>query len=732
MSSRPIIRIAVPVPLYSLLDFFAPAGQQIDRLLPGCRIEVRVANRKHVGIIVEISDRSDIPLEKLKPAGQLLDTQPLFSAMDLDLLRWCAAYYHHPPGEVLHNALPARLRQGNAPSSGKVTAWKLAEEGFDIKQLKRAPLQRKLAETLQDAGSPVPGNLLTAGDSALRGALKRMADRGIVVSTKILLAETAGSNGQPRPALTGEQQQVVDALGETTGFTAALLDGITGSGKTEVYLSLAEQVIARGQQVLVLVPEIALTPQLLNRFKQGLAARIAVLHSGLNDSEREQSWSAAVSGRIDLLLGTRSAIFTPMPDLGLVIVDEEHDLSYKQQEGYRYSARDIAVMRAKLTDIPVILGSATPSLETVHNAQSGRYDWLKLRSRPGPARPPEIKLLDVRNQPLQRGLAPELIRSIRQETDAGHQVILFLNRRGYSPQLTCHECGWIAECSHCDARMTWHQQAARLWCHHCGHQQQKPLKCPDCGAKESLILLGHGTERLEETIADIFPEVPVIRIDRDSTRRKGSLDRSLERVHDSEAAILVGTQMLAKGHDLPRVTLVGILNADHGLMNPDFRAPERTAQLLLQVSGRAGRADKPGRVLIQTRHPDNPLLQTLIRKGYEAFAMDELALRRQAGFPPYSHQVLLRAESMDASRVESFMQETRSYAGREMQGIEIHGPLPALLERKAGHYRWHLILQSQERARLHREVDRLLGWLQSQKAGRKLRWSLDTDPQEVL
>jgi primosomal protein N' (replication factor Y) len=421
-----------------------------------------------------------------------------------------------------------------------------------------------------------------------------------------------------------------------------------------------------------------------------------------------------------------------MPRLGLIIIDEEHDLSYKQQEGHRYSARDVAVMRAKLAGIPVLLGSATPSLESLNNAIGGRYGWLKLRERPGAAMPPAMQLIDVRNQSLRRGLSPDLIKAIRQETDAGNQVILFLNRRGYAPQLTCHACGWIAECRHCDARMTWHREAARLWCHHCGHQQPRPVKCPECGAEETLIFLGQGTERLEETISEIFPDVPVIRIDRDSTRRKGSLDRSLNRIHESDAAILVGTQMLAKGHDLPNVTLVGVLNADHGLLNPDFRAPERTAQLLTQVAGRAGRADKPGRVLIQTRHPDNPLLQTLIHKGYEAFAREELNLRQQAGFPPVSHQVLIRAEGLDAAGVENFMLEAREVALKEMRNVEVYGPLPALVERKAGHYRWHLLLQSVDRGGLHRQLEGLLAWLIDRKQGRKVRWSLDSDPQEVL
>jgi primosomal protein N' (replication factor Y) len=731
MNARLILRVAVPVPLYTLLDYLPPEDVSAEFLQRGCRVEVPIAGRSRVGIIWEICEQTSIDTSRLKHAVAILDREPLLGALDRELLAWCAGYYKHPIGEVVQASLPARLRQGLQQASQKVVAWRLVSRNISTDDFHRAPVQLRIVRQLLESETPVPASQLQASDRAVRGALRRLADKQLVEEIRIE-PESETRNVLPRPALTGEQESAVEALRNSNGFAPMLLDGITGSGKTEVYLAVAETLIREGRQVLVLVPEIALTPQLQQRFNRGLAAAVSVMHSGLSDTEREQAWSAAEKGRADLLLGTRSAVFTPMSRLGLIIIDEEHDLSYKQQEGHRYSARDVAVMRAKRAGIPVLLGSATPSLESLNNAINGRYGWLKLQERPGAATTPVMQLIDVRKLPLRRGLSPALIAAVREETDAGNQVILFLNRRGYAPQLTCHECGWVAECTHCDARMTWHRQAARLWCHHCGYQLPKPAKCPGCGADESLIFLGQGTERLEETISEIFPDVPIIRIDRDSTRRKGSLDRSLDRVHSSDAAILVGTQMLAKGHDLPNVTLVGILNADHGLLNPDFRAPERTAQLLVQVSGRAGRADKPGRVLIQTRHPDNPLLQTLIRKGYGAFAREELDLRQQAGFPPFSHQVLLRAEGLDAAMVEDFMQQARDFASREMENVEIHGPLPALVERKAGHYRWHLLLQSVDRAGLHRQLDSLLAWLIDRKQGRKLRWSLDSDPQEVL
>ena len=731
MTARLILRVAVPVPLYKLLDYLPPAGVAPEHLQPGCRIEVTIARRPVTGVIWEVCEQTSTDLSKLKRATAILDPKPLLGGLDRELLSWCAGYYRHPVGEVVQASLPARLRQGLRQATRKLPAWRLVSRDISADDFRRAPVQLRIIQQLLESETPVAASQLQASDRAIRGGLRRLAGKGVIEQV-LITPENRPAPTLPRPELTREQQAAVDALLKSNGFAPMLLDGITGSGKTEVYLAIAEVMIRAGHQVLVLVPEIALTPQLQQRFNRGLAGSISVMHSGLNDTEREQAWSSTQKGHSDLLLGTRSAVFTPIPRLGMIIIDEEHDLSYKQQEGHRYSARDVAVMRAKLADIPVLLGSATPSLESLNNALSGRYEWLKLRERPGAAMPPAMQLIDVRNQPLRRGLSPDLIRAVRQETDAGNQVILFLNRRGYAPQLTCHACGWIAECRHCDARMTWHREAARLWCHHCGHQQPRPVKCPQCGGEETLILLGQGTERLEETITEIFPEIPVIRIDRDSTRRKGSLNRSLDRIHESNAAILVGTQMLAKGHDLPNVTLVGVLNADHGLLNPDFRAPERTAQLLTQVSGRAGRAEKPGRVLIQTRHPDNPLLQTLIKQGYEAFAREELNLRQQAGFPPFSHQVLIRAEGLDAAGVERFMLEAREVALKEMRNLEVYGPLPALVERKAGHYRWHLLLQSVDRAGLHRQLDALLAWLIDRKQGRKVRWSLDSDPQEVL
>ena len=517
----------------------------------------------------------------------------------------------------------------------------------------------------------------------------------------------------------------------TSGFRAFLLDGVTGSGKTEVYLRLIQDVLAAGRQALVLVPEIGLTPQLERRIQARLGAPMAVLHSGLGERERELAWRAAADGAAALVLGTRSAVFAPLPRLGLVVVDEEHDLSFKQQDGFRYSARDLAVRRAQRAGCPVILGSATPSLETLHSAQRGRYDWLHLTGRAGGAQPPRLDVIDIRAQPLDGGLSRVLVRDLGAEITAGNQVLLFLNRRGFAPILTCHDCGWVGGCPHCDARLTLHLTRRRLACHHCGWVRAIPQVCPDC-AKDDLRALGQGTERLEEEVARLFPGVPMARIDRDSTRG-GRLARLLEGARRGDFPILIGTQMLAKGHHLPGVTLVGILDLDQGLYGADYRAPERMAQLIVQVAGRAGRAERPGRVVLQTRHPDHPLLEALLRGGYAAFAEGALAERRAALLPPFSHQALLRAEGRTAKDAVDLLAGAAARA-REigLTGLSLWGPVAAPMERRAGRYRAQLLAQAERRTDLQTFLATWVPGLRSLKVPAGARWSLDVDPQEML
>jgi primosomal protein N' (replication factor Y) len=546
--------------------------------------------------------------------------------------------------------------------------------------------------------------------------------------------------GPAAPELNAEQARAVAAVTAALGgFVPFVLDGVTGSGKTEVYIRLIAEVLAAGRQALVLVPEIGLTPQLREQLERRLPGPQAVLHSALAEGERERAWQSAADGRALLVLGTRSACLVPLPRLGLIVVDEEHDASLKQQEGFRYSARDLAVRRAQQAGCPVVLGSATPSLETLHNARAGRYHRLELRHRAGGARAPAVALLDIRGQPLHAGLSRLLRAQVEAETAAGNQVLLFLNRRGFAPVLTCHDCGWVGECRHCDARLTYHLRLRRLWCHHCGWYLAAPAVCPACRGTD-LRGLGLGTERLEEELRATFPDLSLARIDRDSTRRKGELDRLLAAGRRGETQVLLGTQMLAKGHDFPGVTLVGILDLDQSLYAADFRAPERTAQLIVQVAGRAGRAERPGRVLIQTRHPTHPLLRSLIDGGYAGFAELALAERASAQLPPFAHLALLRADAPAPEVPLEFLRQARALAlaqlaeagaGGQGAGVSVSSPVPAPMERRAGRYRAQLLVEAPLRGALQRFLGPWVAALWSLGRPRGLRWSVDVDPLDM-
>lgn len=537
--------------------------------------------------------------------------------------------------------------------------------------------------------------------------------------------------------LNPEQRAAFEAVRASHGgFHCFLLAGVTGSGKTEVYLQLIRETLAAGRQALVLIPEINLGPQTLARFERRFNARIALLHSALTDRERLDAWLAARDGEADIVIGTRSALFTPLKRPGLIIVDEEHDASYKQQDGLRYHARDLALVRARLENVPILLGSATPALESLHNAQAGRYGLLRLTQRAGGAHPPKFIRLDVKSMPLDAGLSRPLQQAIGDTLAAGQQVLVFLNRRGFAPTLLCHDCGWISQCPRCDARMTVHQGSGELRCHHCDHRQRPPMNCPQCG-KLDLRPVGAGTERAEERLRILFPNHPVLRIDRDSTSRKHAMRDLFATINSGEPCILVGTQMLAKGHHFPRVTLVAILDADGGLFSADFRASERMAQQIVQVAGRAGRAEEPGRVLIQTHLADHPLLVQLTEDGYFAFAEQALSERRAAGLPPFAHLALLRAEAHKPGQAEAFLDSACSAAEQlleQMGGpeVELLGPVPAPMERRAGKHRAQLLLQCMSRAPLHRLLTPWLQSLEQLPGGRRVRWSLDIDPIDLF
>ena len=735
MAVPSILRVVIAGPLRGFFDYLIPPELQRAEWQPGLRLRVPFGRSSRCAILLQADESSHFTLEKLKPIEAILDDTPLLSAREIDFLTWAANYYQHPVGDSLFTALPVRLRRGEKLLNLGRDGWQLTVTGEAVKpdSLHRAPKQHALLALFQDAGKALGREEITTHCGESQAVIRNLIKKGWLKSCELPpLTPQSQQRILAAPVLNPAQQNAVTEVADTMGhFNCFLLDGVTGSGKTEVYLSLIEKVLQQGRQILMLAPEIGLTPQLMQRIQQRLSAPPVLLHSGLTDRARERAWLQAASGLVRIVIGTRSSIFTPMPELGLIIVDEEHDASFKQQEGFRYSARDLAVVRAHRHNCPVLLGSATPSLESLYNVERGRYQRLELAERAGTAKPPKLGLIDIRNIRLDGGLSPQLLAQIHETLAKKQQVMLFLNRRGYAPVITCHSCGWLSDCQRCDAHMTLHFDDGLLWCHHCGQQRRKPHNCPACGGS-NLIPLGQGTERLEEALKQHFPDTPLLRIDRDNTRRKGSLERMLQAIQANEYSLLIGTQMLAKGHHFPDVTLVGIIDMDQGLFSADYRAAERMAQMVMQVAGRAGRADKPGRVLLQTRHPDHPLLQILIRNGYSAFAAEALIERQQAALPPFSYQVLLRAEAADSQAPARFLEEAAAVANEGSAGIEVWGPIPAPMERRAGKTRAQLLIQANSRAVLQRHLARLVPQWDKLKSGRRVRWSIDVDPQEMI
>src|SRR5579863_2475165 len=729
MKRARFLKVAVPSPLYRDFDYLPPPGTDPSALSPGARLKLPFGRREVVGVLLEVSDKSDVPQTKLKAARWLLDASPVIPADMLSLARWAAEYYRHPIGEVVQALLPVPLRQGRPATVAGVSAWRLNAAGRDADPtaLGRAPRQRALHALLleHEAGLDSQEIAIRLPDAA--AALRALRKRGWVDDVTRDAAPAAVSTAPALVPLNPAQRAAAAEIGAALGgYRAFLLDGVTGSGKTEVYLDSIAAALARGLQALVLLPEINLTPQTLARFRARFGS-VAAFHSGLSDGERLATWLGARDGRAQVIVGTRSAVWLPLARPGIFVVDEEHDASFKQQEGFRYSARDLAVVRAQRAHAPVVLGSATPSLESLHNAAQQRYKRLHLPERAGVARHPAVRLVDIRTRPLTAGLSDLLLDAVKRHLSDGGQVLLFLNRRGYAPTFMCHDCGSQELCRRCDARMTLHGRD-RLVCHHCGAERPAPARCAQCGSA-SFGAIGQGTERIESVLAELFPGTGVARVDRDSTRRKGSMEKILAEVRNGTRHLLVGTQMLAKGHDFPNVTLVGVLDADQGLFSADFRASERMAQLITQVSGRAGRAERPGEVLIQTLKPDHPLLVHLVREGYGSFAAAALAERRSAGLPPYAALALLRAEAPGTDAPKAFLEAAlnRLAAGR-VAGVTLLGPAPAPMERRAGRYRAHLLLQAAQRAPLQKLLAAVLPELDELKEARRVRWSIDVDP----
>ena len=726
------IRVAVPVYLYDCFDYSLTA-EQYHQAEVGARVAVSFGRQNVVGVIVEkLTDEKPLDLGfKLKAITELLDDNAILDTKVLSLLTWSAQYYQFPIGEVMHAALPSFLRQGK-PYNLLARMWKLIDDHAEEK-LKRSEKQQDAYKILKLHPTGTSENILNlAGiETATLKALEKKQITQCILEAQDFKPQTMTLAQMPLTPNDEQKRAIQNILKARHSYHAFLLDGLTGSGKTEVYLQVMQEVLKQGKQVLVLVPEIGLTPQTVSRFQSRFHCHIALLHSGLNDSKRLQAWQSAQTGKASIVIGTRSAIYTPLPHLGLIVLDEEHDLSFKQQEGFRYHARDVALYRAHLENCPIILGSATPSIDSYALVEQGKMTRLELDQRAGVAVMPKMHVIDLKVAQKQNGISQQLIHEVQKRLDKKEQVLIFLNRRGYAPVLICESCGWQAKCPHCDANFTVHRQPYQhLHCHHCGTIHRMPEHCPQCQHSE-LKPIGLGTAKVEENLQALFPNFDVIRVDRDSTSRVGSWQKIYNKIQKSEPIILLGTQMLAKGHHFPYVTLVAILDIDSGLLSVDFRATERTAQLIIQVAGRAGRGEKKGEVYLQTLRPDHPLLNTLLESGYRSFAKQTLKERKAAWMPPYRYAALLRCESKDQELNQRFLQEhAQALRQASENSIDIWGPIPAPMERKAGRYQAHMVLLSKDRARMHFYIRQ---WWQNvwhnKPHGMKL--SLDIDPQEL-
>ncbi|WP_300394073.1 primosomal protein N' [uncultured Psychrobacter sp.] len=747
-----LVQVALPVPLYRVFDYGVPADLSLPKI--GSRVEVSFGRQTLIGIVIAhiAQADSDVPVSKLKTINQCLDDEPIVDSAMLRLAYWLARYYHYPLGDVLAVMLPSLVRQGK-PLDLLITHWRILPHVTDADFHANAVKQKQQFDMLKLHGERGASEDVLLLEGMQRSFLKTLEDKG-------LIERYIEHKSAPKPVslakmpldLNDEQQQAVatiTAAHSAEQYKGVLLNGITGSGKTEVYLQAMQAVLEAGKQVLILVPEIGLTPQTRARFASRFAAQIVLLHSGMTNTYRLQGWQDCRTGHAQIIIGTRSAVLYPFANLGLIIVDEAHDSSYKQQDTLRYHASDVALYRGLQYKIPVVLGTATPTLEHLKLVADGKLIECQLTTRPGSAKPATMQLIDARLQTTHQqteddganydtGLTDDLIKAIRQTLEAGEQVLIFLNRRGYAPVLLCEACGWQADCPRCDAHLTVHysrqnQSSSYLKCHHCDWQAYIPSSCPDC-ASQNLDTKGMGTTRLSENLHALFAnpqtskiQYPIIQIDRDTTRRKDSWENIYQRINEGKPAILVGTQMVAKGHHFPNVTLVCLPNADRGFLSADFRSPEHTAQLMIQVAGRAGRGDKAGRVLIQTLQPDNPLLLKLVKDGYHSFAQSLLQERKMMGLPPYSYAALIRCEGKTLAATTQALKDAVAHLPTGHK-LAVLGPIDAPMSKKNSRYHSQLLLLAKERAQLHHILK--LWWqpVLALPSAKYLKLTLDIDP----
>ena len=731
MTIKKFAQVGIDSPLRRLFDYRIP--DSITQLQPGCRVVIPFGKRSLLGIVVKLIDTPSIDASRLKTIQANLDDNAIFDAESFSLIRWAARYYQFPLGSALFSALPPALRKTKQDDSGASREFRWHATNTPNETLKRAPKQASIYAWIQQHTNGVEPKQLKDQFPGSSAIIKTLEERGIIEKIDVI----PPPNNHPELAtnslqLTQEQDSVSQSILSTLGqFVVHLLEGVTGSGKTEVYFSIISEALKPAEsQVLILVPEIGLTPQLYSRLEKHFGIAIGLLHSNISEKQRKQTWLNISKGEVRIILGTRLAVFTPIPHLKLIVVDEEHDASLKQQEGFVYHARDVAIYRAKQLSIPVVLGSATPSFESIHNTQLEKFQHLQLNKRVHSDLMPKIQFADMRTERAGTILSSPLCKAMHTHLQAGKQVILFLNRRGYAPALLCHDCGWVAKCTRCDANMTYHSNTNKLICHHCDSSKHKPDQCPEC-ASNNVIMVGHGTQRIEEVLSQQFPDYSAIRLDRDITRRKGALEKILEEIHQLKQQIIIGTQILSKGHDFPDVSLVGILDIDYGIHSSDFRALERSAQLLIQVAGRSGRRSTQGEVFVQTHTPDHPLLQTLLHHGYPAFATQALQSREEWKLPPYSHHIAIRARSQNNQDLYIFLDKVATTARQMLPSeISIQGPIVPSMEKKAGHYRAFILLVAAKRGLFSQSIDACLNHIETLAETRKVRWSIDVDPMD--
>ncbi len=738
--TQPCINVAIAFPKRQTFDYLVPAHLPMPQI--GCRVRVPFGKRECIGFVVDHGQKSHIAPEKIKSIHTILDQEAILPESVWFLIHWTAEYYHHPIGDTLFTALPNDLNKGKPCILEKNILWKITEKGLKEKDTlpKRAVKLRRVMTVLETYPQGLEERQLKVQEISL-SQLNNLKSKEWVIDFEEDNSHCSDDKTHDigtSIVLNKEQEDVIHRVQKhLTEFYPCVLFGITGSGKTEVYLQLIRQVIQKNKQALVLIPEIGLSPQTLSRFEKQFPGKVGLLHSQLTDRERLQTWLKAKEGVLQLIIGTRSAIFTPFKQLGIIIVDEEQDLSYKQQDGLRYSSRDLSVIRAQKDNIPVILGSATPSLETLNNVAKGRYHQFILNHRAIAERPPNIHLLDCKSQPMESGLSHPLIHKIKQHLENNHQVLVFINRRGFSPILMCHQCSQVVECQSCDIPFTLHQSPSTgekyLQCHRCGKTSSYPKACQSCGSSE-FIAIGQGTERVEQTLKQLFPEYAIQRIDRDTTRKKQAMQQYVEEAKSGQTKLLVGTQMLAKGHHFPNLTLVAILDIDGALFSSDFRAIEKTAQLVIQVAGRAGRSEHAGEVIIQTHHPQHPLLQQLCEHDYARLAEPLLDERNAANLPPFYHMCILHAESIDKVAAKDFLQKIKKYILNinSASQFDLLGPIAAPISRSKSRYRYQLILNSVSRKNLQGVLIQTVHYIETELTTSKIRWSLDKDPLDLL